>query len=202
MKSLQNVRTRRQLFRVTAVSAASIPFLVLIPILFGAAGVLPAAADIIYDVNRTVELGSVTGTITTDGTIGTLATNNIASWNLTLNGPGASPFNLTNLNSGVQVTGNDLSATATNLSFNFSGPSGFLLFQLGAPPFGNSQSYYCDATDASICLIGETVAPTGSFTAGFENNPTISGVQIIGTSSAFSKFESYQAALSSLWVQV
>jgi hypothetical protein len=29
MKSLQNVRTRRQLFRVTAVSAASIPFLAL-----------------------------------------------------------------------------------------------------------------------------------------------------------------------------
>ena len=27
MKSLQHVRTRRQLFRVTAVSAASIPFL-------------------------------------------------------------------------------------------------------------------------------------------------------------------------------
>jgi hypothetical protein len=29
MKSLQRVRTRRQLFRVTAVSAASIPFLAL-----------------------------------------------------------------------------------------------------------------------------------------------------------------------------
>ena len=68
---------------------------VLIPIFFGAAGVLPAAADvIIYNVNRTVVLGSVTGTITTDGTVGTLATNDITSWNLTLNGPAASPFNL------------------------------------------------------------------------------------------------------------
>jgi hypothetical protein len=98
---------------------------VLIPILFGAAGVLPAAADaIIYNVNRTVVLGSVTGTITTDGTIGTLATNDITSWNLTLNGPAASPFNLTNLNSGVEIIGNDLSADATNLYFDFSGPSG------------------------------------------------------------------------------
>jgi hypothetical protein len=157
---------------------------VLIPILFGAAGVLPAAADVIYNVNRTVVLGSVTGTITTDGTIGTLATNDITSWNLTLNGPTASPFTLTNLNSGVEIIGNDLSADATNLYFDFSGPSGFLLFQSGAPPFGNSQPYYCDATTAPVpCLIGETVAPTGSFTAGFQNNPTISGVQIIGTSS-------------------
>jgi hypothetical protein len=138
---------------------------VLIPILFGAAGVLPAAADvIIYNVNRTVVLGSVTGTITTDGTVGTLATNDITSWNLTLNGPAASPFNLTNLNSGVEIIGNDLSADATNLYFDFSGPSGLLLFQSGAPPFGNSQPYYCDATDAVTCLKGETVAPTGSLT--------------------------------------
>ena len=62
-----------------------------------------------------------------------------------------------------------------------SGPSGFLLFQSGAPPFGNSQPYYCDATDAVTCLKGETVAPTGSFNPGFQNNSDISGVQIIGT---------------------
>jgi hypothetical protein len=36
---------------------------VLMAILFGAAGVLPAAADIIYNVNRTILLGSVSGTI-------------------------------------------------------------------------------------------------------------------------------------------
>jgi hypothetical protein len=155
---------------------------VLIPILFGTAGVLPAAADvIIYNVNRTVVLGSVTGTITTDGTIGTLATNDITSWNLTLNGPTAPPFNLTNLNSGVEIIGNDLSADATNLYFDFSGPSGFLLFQSGAPPFGNSQAYYCAAPDTDTCLKGETVAPTGSFNPGFQNNSDISGVQIIGT---------------------
>jgi hypothetical protein len=141
---------------------------------------LPAAADITYDVNRTVVLGSVTGTITTDGTIGTLAANDITSWNLTLNGPGASPFNITNLNSGIEVIGTDLSADATNLYFDFSGPSGLFLFQFGAPPFGNSQSYYCDASDASTCLIGETVAPDGFSGTGFQNNPAVSGVQIIG----------------------
>jgi hypothetical protein len=157
---------------------------VLMAILFGAAGVLPAAADIIYNVNRTILLGSVSGTITTDGTIGTLATNDITNWNLTLNGPGAFPFNITNLNSGVEVIGNDLSADATNLTFNFSGPSGLFLFQYGAPPFGNSKPYYCDATDNAVCLKGETVAPTGSFLAGFQNNDAISGMQNIGTANA------------------
>jgi hypothetical protein len=156
----------------------------LIATLFGAAGVLPAAADVIYNVNRTVLLGSITGSITTDGTIGTLATGNITNWNLTLSGPGASPFNITTLNSGVEVTGNDLSADATNLYFNFSGPSGLLLFQSGAPPFGNSQPYYCDAPETVTCLIGETVAPTGSFNTGFQNNPAVSGMEIIGTANA------------------
>ena len=153
---------------------------VLMAILFGAAGVLPAAADIIYDVNRTVGLDSVTGNITTDGTIGPLAASDITSWNLILNGPSAS-FNLTPSNSGVEVVGTDLTADATNLYFNFSGTdSGLLLFQAGAPPFGNSQSYYCDATDNSTCLQGETVAPNGysATDPNFQDN-SVSGVQII-----------------------
>jgi hypothetical protein len=36
-----------------------------------------------------------------------------------------------------------------------------MFLQAGAPPFGNSQSYYCDATDNSTCFRGETVAPNG-----------------------------------------
>ena len=43
-----------------------------------------ARADITYTINDTVGAGTVTGTITTDGFLGTLATSDIIDWNLVL----------------------------------------------------------------------------------------------------------------------
>ena len=48
------------------------------------------AAPITYNVNQTIGVGGVVGTIQTDGTIGVLATGNFLAWDLTLNGDGAS----------------------------------------------------------------------------------------------------------------
>ena len=118
------------------------------------------ASPITYSVNRTIGAGSLTGTIQTDGTVGVLTAANITDWNLTLN-DGISTFILTGPlsgnNSHVFVVGNDVSATASALSFNFSGgDNGYFLFQVS---FGSGQHYYCDATSAGGCSAGERVVP-------------------------------------------
>jgi hypothetical protein len=87
-------------------------------------------ADITYYVDQTIGAGSVTGDIVTDGTTGTLFSANIVSWNLELN-DGTATFDLSGPTSEsvVSVDGTDLSATLTELLFNFGGSdSGFLDF--------------------------------------------------------------------------
>lgn len=102
-----------------------------------------AFAGPLFNVNRTIGPGSVTGTIETDGTIGVLAGGNIISWNLIIDdGDGNGPFNLLNPgNSGLFLSGSLFSATATNLLFNFTGGSGFALFQNPSP--GSGQNWWC-----------------------------------------------------------
>jgi hypothetical protein len=106
----------------------------------GASTVL-RAADITYTVNEVVGAGNVTGFITTDGTIGTLAAGNIVNWSLALNDGTNPTFDLlgptSGNNSGVFVTGSDLTSTATQLLFNFSAnDAGYLFFQgSGHDPF-------------------------------------------------------------------
>ena len=74
---------------------------------------------------------TVTGNVCTDGTLGTLAQNNIVSWKLTLANswtPGIVPFTLDSSVSGntmrlaLSGVASPLSATATDLSWNFADP--------------------------------------------------------------------------------
>jgi hypothetical protein len=137
-------------------------------------------ADINYVVSRTVGTGSVTGTIETDGTVGTLTGANVVNWNLTLTIPTETTYILTGPLSGnnsvVFETGSDFTATASDLFFNFSGTdAGILLFQTGL--FGGS-NYYCDSTSAGACFAGETVTPESFLNA---QNVSRSGNIIIGT---------------------
>jgi len=71
-----------------------------------------------YAVNQTVGSGTLTGSITTDGSIGGLGGNNILAWNLTITSVITS--NLTDSNSSFDVDG-ALSATNTGIFFDFSG---------------------------------------------------------------------------------
>ena len=136
-----------------------------------------SAAPITYTINQTIGAGSVTGTIQTDGTIGTLAAGNFIAWNLNLNGVGAS-FNITDGNSVAYVTGTDVTATATDLLFNFSGlDSGVLLFQQG---LFSGTHYYCDATSTATCFQGASVSPQSYLDPSFQN-VGVSGDQVIGT---------------------
>jgi hypothetical protein len=87
-------------------------------LLLGAAPLCSAGA-IDYYVNQTIGAGSVTGYIETDATIGVLGPANIIGWNLLLS-DGTNTWNLPG-GTFFPFTGSDLSATATQLLFNFSG---------------------------------------------------------------------------------
>jgi len=138
----------------------------------------PASATITYAVDQIIGAGSVVGEITTDGATGTLGAGDFVSWNLNLNGVGAT-LNLTNTNSGVFVGGADTTATATHLYYNFDATDGgYLLFQVS---FGSGFEYWCNKAMASaLCLQGATVTPV-YFTDPSTQNAPMTGNQIIGT---------------------
>ena len=141
----------------------------------------PALANpITYVVKQTIGAGSVVGQVGTDGTLGTLATANVKTWDLTLNGVGKT-YNITNTNSSVVIQGNAVTATATNLSFNYSGTgSNYLLFQQG---LYSGNHYWCNANVGGACLQGATVAPISAVfdpSAQFEGR---TGIQVLGSAS-------------------
>jgi hypothetical protein len=90
----------------------------------GAPGIL-RADDITYNMNLTVGTGFATGTITTDGTIGTLAARDILGWNLLVN-DGTSTVNIssTGITPVTNLFGVDLTATPTAILFDFEGADG------------------------------------------------------------------------------
>jgi hypothetical protein len=163
-----------------------------------------AAASITYNVDLTVGAASVTGTITTDGTIGVLnplgSPSNILDWNLVLDDPTSYPSGspcshlpcravlgpaVAGESPGENINqGADLSATATQLLFDFSGTDGgYFFFETGnygavcfetatnclSPSFGVGESLYID--------------PNFDFNSDLQFT-SLSGTQVIGTSSA------------------
>ncbi|WP_136444086.1 hypothetical protein [Pacificoceanicola onchidii] len=82
-----------------------------------------AAQAITYTVDRSVGSALITGTIETDGTLGTLGTSNIVGYSLTLTSGGlpASPASLSLGDGGLFfIQGDSVSATATQLLYDFS----------------------------------------------------------------------------------
>ncbi|WP_174285385.1 hypothetical protein [Sphingomonas bacterium] len=138
-----------------------------------------SAQSITYVVKQQIGQGSVAGQITTDGTAGTLAATNITAWNLALNGVGAT-YNITNTNSSVVVQGGATSATAQNLSFNYStAGTNYLLFQQG---LYSGTHYWCNSSAAGACAQGASVVPNSAFdsAAQFEAR---TGSQVLGMAS-------------------
>lgn len=151
----------------------------LIVMLVGA--VVCNASPITYNVARTIGLGSVTGFIETDGSLGVLGAGNFVDWSLLLN-DGTFTYTITGPLSGNNsvafVQGADTTATATQLLFDFSGfDNGLLLFQNG---LFSGNTYYCDGTAGNFaCFSGETVVANNVF-ATFQN-ASRSGNVVIGT---------------------
>ena len=153
-----------------------------------------ALADITYLVDQTIGNGGVTGTITTDGTIGTLDISQFVAWDLTITGTGGSgleSYNLTNANSVVLNYGtegeygpysDDVTATAQHIYFNFSGSdAGYLGFQSGGAYTGDH--YWCSATgnQGYDCRAGgQTVTPV-YYSDSSTQFQSFSGNQIIAT---------------------
>jgi len=146
--------------RATVVSNAR--SFTLLSLVFGAAS-LCSADPITYNVNQTVGAGSVIGTVETDGTIGVLLSSNVIGFNLLLN-DGINTFD--DISGGPQsegfVRGSDLSATATQLLFNFSSTNGSLFLL----EFDGSQgtNFWCAQTSfvAGGCSAGGLgITPSG-----------------------------------------
>ncbi|MEO0484463.1 MAG: hypothetical protein AAF092_00980 [Pseudomonadota bacterium] len=86
-----------------------------------------------YNLNLTPGTGSVAGYIQTDGTVGQLVGGNIMDWSLTIttNG-GFETIDMANSAMSYFAGSTALSATSSQLIFDFSDPTGdFLLFQGG-----------------------------------------------------------------------
>jgi hypothetical protein len=160
-------------FRIAALAAAATVFAGSLP---GVSGAL--AAPIAYSINYTItsanptgnplQSDTVNGSITTDGTIGVIATPNILSYTLDLidNLNAANNFSLTPANSSIVLnTGSALSGSATTLSFDFSGTGEFLIQANSPGPFSGSH-YFCFSTGVFACLAGVTIAPQNVFVDG------------------------------------
>jgi len=109
-----------------------------------------ANATLVYNVNRTIGAGTVTGFIETNGTLGTLDSMDITNWMLTLTAPnltGGSP-DVIDFASDLQTTifGTATTATATQILFDFNlAGNHYLILQGGGP----NANYWC--VETALC---------------------------------------------------
>ena len=144
-------------------------------VLSGAATASPAFATTTYNFNQVLSGNVVTGQIVTDGTTGFLVSANIISFNFTGGGFSVTP---TPANSVAVVTGSNLSATATNLSFDFSGlPNrNVIFFDTG------TTSYLC--IQVTSCSQPATPGIAIGIGGGSPLAKSLTGVQVIATTAA------------------
>ncbi|MGA8756791.1 MAG: PEP-CTERM sorting domain-containing protein [Stellaceae bacterium] len=144
---------------------------VLISALIAAPWVAVPAQATVYQINQSGTTpitappplsDTVSGSITTDGTLGILQTSNILSWNLDIidNLNPAYDVLLTPANSGIlEDIGNGLTASATGLSFNFSDTGAVFAIQGTQYGFFSGYQYFCFQATTGPCAAGETIVP-------------------------------------------
>jgi PEP-CTERM motif len=134
---------------------------------------VPAHATAVYTINQSSTIpevagensplsDTVSGSITTDGTLGILQSSNILSWNLDItdNLNAAYDVVLTPSNSGiVEDIGNGLTASATGLSFDFSDSGAVFAIQGTTHGFFSGYQYFCFQATSGPCATGETIVP-------------------------------------------
>jgi hypothetical protein len=98
----------------------------------------PLSAATVYTLNDVVGLVTLGGTITTDGTIGSLSVPNILDFDVTFTAIGTTHITNSSNQIPIFIGGTALTATTSGLFFNFSG-SGFInIFQQN-----NAQWFMC-----------------------------------------------------------
>jgi uncharacterized protein (TIGR03437 family) len=153
--------------------------------------------DITYNVNVKITSSNPTknplqsdaavGTITTDGTIGTILAHNIKSWDLQLIDflNSANNFELTTANSvvvedgdgaGQKIGGGGLTATATGLFYDFSNKNAEFGFQASASLYSGGH-YFCLSDGLYACAAGESIAPNDISKDGVIATPAPAGNQ-------------------------
>jgi hypothetical protein len=137
------------------------------------------AGNITYSVNLSVGAGSVMGDIVTDGNTGLLNPNaDIVSFNLLLN----DTVNTFDLVDGVDGTGegfygpSELTATPTELLYNFSGSDG-LDFELNID--GSGGQFVCFESDSNCSGLPPGIALTASPEFANMQYTPLSGTQVI-----------------------
>ncbi len=112
-----------------------------------------ANAGIVYNVNRAIGAGSVTGFVETDGTLGVIDSSNILNWTLTLTSSslsGGSPDTITSATAiQTNLSFGATTATSTSILFDF-GAAGNNYFLLQ----GGDANYWCVQTNGCWDLGG------------------------------------------------
>ena len=129
-----------------------------------------------YVANRTVGAGSISFSLTTDDTIGMLSVGNVVDYDITITN-GANTINFKPGNASIYVFGSALSATLTDLNFDYAGAAGsFLVFNRGA----GIGDHYCFETSGCSGVYNQAesfrVGQSGSFIG-----ESRSGVQAIAS---------------------
>lgn len=134
-----------------------------------------------YVGTRNAGAATATLSVTTDDTLGVLRAANILDWTIRLT-LGANTSTLFGPDSGdtsaVQVRGTQLTATATNLLFNFSGPlNSYLLFQSNV---GDRSLYCVQTTNCFDQNQGEEIINLGPTFTVFDRDLE-TGVQVLAS---------------------
>lgn len=112
-------------------------------LMLGAAG-QAHATPLSFNVNRSINLGTVTGTIVTDGVMGAITASNILDWNLLLNNGAGLTVTLTGPSSGanshLSLIGAALSETADSLIFDTAVAGASMDFQ---KVIGSGRDFWC-----------------------------------------------------------
>lgn len=140
--------------------------------------VTTAQASIIYNVNRTIGAGTVTGFFKTDGTIGALTPGNFLDWSLTVTSPdingGASTTSSPGLGSALFFV-SGVSATASDILYNFSGSDIFYTFT-------STHDFWCVAgSDGGCYSTNAEVIGYSDLGGGAAQTVSYSGVQSIAS---------------------
>ena len=127
------------------------------------AGAAAPSSAAVYNVTRSIGTGSVSGTITTDNTLGVLASTNVTAYALTLtDAQGSRTITQNGTSASTTVFGNAFSATSAGLFFDFNqaGQSGVYLANLGP------QAFYCVQTNGCFDYNGAGEAVTTNYAGG------------------------------------
>lgn len=165
----------------------------IVSLAFLSLGASTSNASIVYNIDRTIGSGTVTGFIETDETIGVLGAANIIDWAFTLSAP-----NLQNgptvliaaSNAGATIfeAGDSLVASVTELSFNFlpNQSSRFTFFE-------NSSSYNlnsCFSLSVNECIQRDATTPNTDAQGVLNSGPVVIGTTAVPVPAAMWLFGS------------